>query len=281
MEAYVYETVNLVNGRRYIGVHKAKKFDEGYKGSGKILIQAINKYGWDNFETKILKEFDDPKEALRYEAEVIEKLKADTDPLYYNICRGGGQGFFHNGVHIAIGAHKTEEVKKRISEANTGRVRIRKGDESKRVHPDEVESYLSQGWEEGTPESSLTGLKYGNPGRIWITNGESNKMIFPEDFPYYESHGYWKECRSQKLSGRIRITNGVENKMIYPNEFEKYKKLGYRKGLTKNEPKFHLTSTKWINNGSKNRRVPSDKLEEFIENGWNLGQLRSVKHKTL
>lgn len=38
----VYETTNLVNGRKYRGAHKGN-VNDGYLGSGKILNQAIQK----------------------------------------------------------------------------------------------------------------------------------------------------------------------------------------------------------------------------------------------
>lgn len=54
MIGYVYLTTNLINGRKYIGMHKKTYFDENYKGSGKILRQAFDKYGWENFKCEVL-----------------------------------------------------------------------------------------------------------------------------------------------------------------------------------------------------------------------------------
>ena len=50
MYGYVYITTNKITGKQYIGKHRAKKFDSSYKGSGKYLLRAFNKYGKDNFE---------------------------------------------------------------------------------------------------------------------------------------------------------------------------------------------------------------------------------------
>lgn len=54
MYGYIYLTTNLINERKYIGQHTSSEFDPNYKGSGKILWQAINKYGWDNFSVRML-----------------------------------------------------------------------------------------------------------------------------------------------------------------------------------------------------------------------------------
>lgn len=45
MYGYIYITTNLTNNKKYIGKHASSKFDENYKGSGKRLWNAINKYG--------------------------------------------------------------------------------------------------------------------------------------------------------------------------------------------------------------------------------------------
>lgn len=49
MYGYIYKTTNLINNKIYIGQHKSDRFDESYFGSGKLLKQAIQKYGKENF----------------------------------------------------------------------------------------------------------------------------------------------------------------------------------------------------------------------------------------
>ena len=63
MYGYVYKTTNNLNNKIYIGQHKSSVFDDKYIGSGKILLQAITKYGKDNFTTEVL-EWCDSREQL-------------------------------------------------------------------------------------------------------------------------------------------------------------------------------------------------------------------------
>jgi len=90
MKGIVYCHINKINGKRYIGettrtlkqrVNCGKKYSRRYK-----FGKAIDKYGWDNFETVILEtiECDDIKEL---EQKLFER---ETYWItYYNSCKDG------------------------------------------------------------------------------------------------------------------------------------------------------------------------------------------------
>lgn len=132
----IYETINLVNGRRYIGkdIHN----DPTYLGSGKIFKQAIIKYGRHNFKKIILEVCDNEDHLNIREKFWIKKMNAQASKIYYNIGEGGigGDNFTHNpDKHKLIdmlrdmslnhngmtGKNHTEHTKLLQKEASVGR----------------------------------------------------------------------------------------------------------------------------------------------------------------
>ena len=133
------------NGKRYVGmtcqeVKKRWRNGKAYK-ENKYFNNAINKWGWDNIEHKIIKSNLSKEMAEDLEMFLIKQYKSNQREYGYNIEFGG----CHNGktseetrrkLSIACkGQHRspatefkkgcvvviTEEVKRKISKANKGK----------------------------------------------------------------------------------------------------------------------------------------------------------------
>lgn len=89
MYGYIYETTNLVNGKKYIGQHKSEVFDKKYIGSGTYLQRAINKYGIENFICKIIETCESQESLNEKEIYWIKFYNAAKSKNYYNIAEGG------------------------------------------------------------------------------------------------------------------------------------------------------------------------------------------------
>jgi group I intron endonuclease len=138
----VYKTTNLINGKIYVG--QDSKNNPKYLGSGIALNNAIKKYGKENFKKEILENCSDKVEMDEKEKYWIEHLKARDKKIGYNITKGGegclgcsNKGIVFTKKHkenISINHHDvsgqnnpmfgkkhSEEVKLKISKANSGR----------------------------------------------------------------------------------------------------------------------------------------------------------------
>jgi len=137
---YVYQITNKINGKIYIGIHATNDLDDSYMGSGLALHNAFRKYGIDNFVKNILFFGTTYQEILNKEAEIVTKdfiLREDV----YNLRTGGFGGSTlapekelerkQKGIEatkLALsGFPRSEETKKRISEAMKGRIPHNKG----------------------------------------------------------------------------------------------------------------------------------------------------------
>lgn len=88
MHYFIYETTNLINGKKYRGYHSTRNLDDGYMGSGTAIMQAVDKYGKENFKREILEMCESLEHALEREEFYVddEWVKDDNN---YNLIRGG------------------------------------------------------------------------------------------------------------------------------------------------------------------------------------------------
>ena len=81
MNYYIYETENLINGKKYIGKRCTDRsvFNDYYLGSGINLNKAIEKYGKENFRKQILEICSSKKELSEKEKQYGEKFECIAD----------------------------------------------------------------------------------------------------------------------------------------------------------------------------------------------------------
>jgi len=92
----VYKTINTINGKHYIGVHKTDNPNDGYLGSGRALEEAVRKYGKDSFKKEILFITASKADAYSKEAELTVDFNTNKN---YNMRLGGVGGFTKENAH--------------------------------------------------------------------------------------------------------------------------------------------------------------------------------------
>lgn len=122
----VYMHINKVNNKVYIGItHEIKKRWRGggcaYKNNPHFW-QAIEKYGWDGFEHKVLFSELTKEEACNKEIQLITEYQATDRTKGYNNSSGGENPLVwqRGKKHPMYGKHHSEEARARMSASHTG-----------------------------------------------------------------------------------------------------------------------------------------------------------------
>lgn len=118
---YLYEIRNKINGKIYVGVHKTENINDGYMGSGKVIRNAIIKYGIENFEKVILETFENAEAMYAREEEIVNDKFLLRDDVYNLKCGGlGGFDYLNkSGLALRTGAILSDETKRKISLSRT------------------------------------------------------------------------------------------------------------------------------------------------------------------
>lgn len=106
MYHFVYRTTNTINGKIYIGKHSTEDLDDGYIGSGKALLRAVNKYGKDAFTREIISYHPTSEDAFIAESELVTEEFVGRHNTYNMMTGGLGRG---------LGYSLPEESRVRIS----------------------------------------------------------------------------------------------------------------------------------------------------------------------
>ena len=97
----IYQIINTVNGKIYIGKHITKNIDDEYFGSGKYLKRAQQKYGLDKFIKIILFELQNKEEMdLLEKCVVTEAFCARPDTYNIKVGGEGGWDYVNNELHL-------------------------------------------------------------------------------------------------------------------------------------------------------------------------------------
>ena len=208
---YLYQIINKINGKIYIGVHQTDNIDDGYMGSGTHLIRAQKKYGLVNFTKEVLRTFDSEEDMYLEEAELVDKefvLREDT----YNLTEGGkgwtliassrggklggklggkinGKYIYENNLGCFSKKGKENLRKYLISEENLNNLSRIKN--SEKIKQKRKETYKLIKHQQGEKNSQY--------GTMWITNGKESVRI-KKDEPI---HNKWHKGRKIKKEGLI------------------------------------------------------------------------------
>lgn len=275
MYGYIYETTNLVNGKKYIGKHKSTKFDDGYFGSGIALKKAIKKYGEQNFKVIILEEINsNQKELDLREMYYIKKFNAVKDAKYYNRSYGGeNEGWY--GVNKALKENGYPlEMKRKRSQLIKGNKHPMYGKHHKEESIQKmIRAKIGKKLTEEQKNKISKSLKgknspwYGKhlteETRRKLSMAQKKRNLSKERNPFYGKH-HTKETK-EKVS---EAHKGKPLSKEHRNKISEALKghIGFNKGMSA-----HNKAKICINNGVINKYILKESLSYYLDNGWILG----------
>lgn len=262
---YIYKTTCLINNKFYYGMHSTDNLNDGYLGSGKRLWYSLNYHGKDNHIKEII-EFCENREILKVREREIVNEQLLSDNLCINIQVGGGGGFkdinhmmkvSKRGNEVFLEKMKNEDYRKEFSKklSIANKKQYLEGRKEKKyfynwngkTHTNETKEKLSE-----IRKGTGIGEKNSVYGRKWMTKNLINKMVHPNDIDIFLKNGW------------------VFGKYVSDDE-----KKTLRESI-KNVEKFRVPSCKgrkWINKNGKNKRVPIDDIDKYLNDGWVVGCL--------
>jgi|688.fasta_scaffold331661_2 hypothetical protein len=208
---YIYKTINLKNGKYYIGMHSTDNLDDGYMGSGKNLKRSLNKHGKSNFKFEIL-EFLPDRESLVIRENQIVNEKLVKDSMSMNLKKGGLGGFIND-------THKKKFIeaskKSRGIALKNGREKQKKLRKENKSWTDSLKKNISNGLKRvNFNHNTFLGKKHTNKSKKLISEKNSINQKGEKNSQY----------------GTCWITNGKETKKIKKENIGEFLTLGWRKG---------------------------------------------------
>lgn len=194
----IYKITNKLNGKIYIGAHQTKNIFDDYMGSGKYLLNAIEKFGVENFQKEILYVFDNSFDMYEKESHIVNEEFLSTANTY-NIKLGGYGGWNYINDNVELRVAKNKLARKSCDSKLLEIYGVNNPSKLEHVRESSSER-LKMLWDSGKmpeppkftgkkhkPESiekmkkSHKNLHRGNKnsqyGTIWITDGVINKKI--------------------------------------------------------------------------------------------------------
>lgn len=244
MYGYIYKTTNIVNNKIYVGKKTKSEFDPSYKGSGKLLKLAFEKYGWENFKVEFLCPCFSLKELNAEERFLISYFNARDPKVGYNRAEGGDGGDTRNWLTD----EEIELWKRHISEGITGENNPFYGKHHDLQAKARISEAMTSNWNDPDYQAHMHEVRLGNQNAsdlIWGYKSGVNRRIHPSLVAEFQLKG-WKlgcspestEKKRQASLGRknnldkVRIHKGDQGRMVDKSALQKYLSSGWELGMS-------------------------------------------------
>lgn len=230
----VYCHINKINNKSYIGITckdvniRWRKYGQGYKNNFHFW-NAIQKYGWDNFEHIVLFTDLTRDEACKREILLIAIFNTQNQDLGYNVSKGGDSSF--------AGITLSEEHRRKISEAKKGKPGPKHTQESKMKMSQSKLGPLNPNynkhiiWSDRT-KKKLSISKMGDLNPMFGKYGKDNPKSIPIcqcDMEWRVIAIFWSTHEAERITGvRAGNISSVCTQAPTSNGYVRHTAGGYR-----------------------------------------------------
>ena len=297
MVGYIYKTTNTVNNKIYVGQRKSDVFlNEKYLGSGKVLLQAVEKYGKECFTVELIDTAETLEELGEKERYWIKTLQSQNPDIGYNISPGGvhvpiegkQNGFF--GKHHSEetkqllrdkaalrpamsqetrdkiaeknrGSHRSEETRKKMGNLQRGRKAYTDGVIVKYFFPDR--DTIPDGFYPGCPQSTKEKLSAAGKGRA-VSEDTRAKLTQRN----YERWSNYSEEERTAVCNNMRLAAKAEGHINGGGDYWRGKKRGPLSEEHKHAMAKTLKDKRWVTNGTVSKMVHFSEVDEYLQKGY-------------
>ena len=206
---YFYRITNQINWKYYFGIHSTDKLDDGYFGSGRVLKEALEKYGIDNFHLTIIQNYSTRKEVSDHERLVVTSDLVENKQCY-NIRTGGENEFTYN-QEFRDHMSKIKKGRKIHSEEQRQKWSIERSGEGNimfgKTHSPEAKKKISDSW-------------------IGKTHSDETKDLMKQrktEFFQTEEGDIYRKNISERMIGELNHFFGKEHSSETKNEISNTK----------------------------------------------------------
>lgn len=281
----IYRIVNKLNGKCYVG--QSKNLEERIKShlvssSSDLLHADMELLGYTNFYGEILQECS-VDELNSLETYYISKFKS-TDPDYgYNILPGGGRDPNYSVSEDT--KEKLSKTRKKLYEnpefkhSTEGSRLIYKDNIQARASGKRLQDLLNDGWSLGTTQEYKDNLSRVNTGENNPAYGKGYKFAGENNHFFGKHHS---EESKQKIRDHMPDTT-FNWRGHHHSEESKQKMRGPRPSIMgeknhsygKRGEDSYLWGYRSINKDGVTKRVKPEVLQQYLDDGWTLGDARS------
>jgi hypothetical protein len=200
-----------------------------------------------------------------------------------------------NGNKVLVDSKDYRWKTGELSGIHTGMIKVIKNNTVKLIKKEELESYISNGWDKLTKENNIIPVP-STSGLIRIHKYDENgiikrTLISPDKFEDYKQNGWLRgqgKTKPKRKSSKPRkptiqkgtktvvsLPDGSKRKFIRKEELEDYISKGWIKGYPRDKNpstgKIHIHLKNSESNSIEHKMIFKEEFEKYKNLGWKLG----------